>query len=116
MRQTGRTTTLEERVLIVDMSRRGAVREIAAELARPLSTVRKWRQRYLREGRAGLSSQMGRLVAGALSTFLAELRAICSNCGTNILVGDHAPCGQKSPRTPASPHSVYPVGRALQLT
>ena len=77
MRQTGRTTTLEERVLIAEHVEAGrSSREIAAELARPLSTVRKWRQRYLREGRAGLSSQMGRPAAGALSTFPAELRAI----------------------------------------
>lgn len=75
MSQTGRTTTLEERVMIAKRVEAGqSSLEIAVELGRPLSTVRKWRQKYLREGRAGLSSQMGRPATGALSTFPPELR------------------------------------------
>ena len=61
MRHKGQTTTLEERITIaerIDAGQNG--REIADELGRPLPTIRKWRQKYLREGRAGLSSQMGR--------------------------------------------------------
>lgn len=42
-------------------------REIAEALGRPLATVRKWRQRYQRGGRKGLSCQMGRAAAGALA-------------------------------------------------
>jgi transposase len=76
MSQTGRTTTLEERVMIAERVDAGrSSPEIAAELGRPVSTVRKWRQRYLQEGRAGLTSQMGRPASGALSTFSPELRA-----------------------------------------
>ena len=77
MSHKGQTTTLEERVTIakrVDAGR--SSREIAEELVRPLPTIRKWRQRYLREGRVGLSSQMGRPTAGALATVSAEMKDV----------------------------------------
>ncbi|HEY5730337.1 MAG TPA: helix-turn-helix domain-containing protein [Anaerolineales bacterium] len=61
MSNNGQTTTLKERVMIAEWVEAGqSSREIADELGRPLPTIRKWRQKYLREGRAGLSSQMGR--------------------------------------------------------
>lgn len=75
MSHKGQTTTLEERVTIAERVDAGhSSREIAAELGRPLATVRKWRQRYKQEGRAGLSSQMGRPTAGALAKTPAEMR------------------------------------------
>jgi transposase len=75
MSNKGRTTTLEERVTIARQVDAGqSSREIAEELERPLATVRKWRHRYLREGRAGLSSQMGRPATGALATAPAEMK------------------------------------------
>ena len=75
MSQRGRTTTLEERVTIAERVRAGqSSREIAEGLGRPLATVRKWRQRYQREGRTGLSSQMGRPAAGALAKTPAEMK------------------------------------------
>jgi transposase len=75
MSYKGQTTTLEERVMIAERVDAGqSSGEIAEELERPLATVRKWRQRYLREGRAGLSSQMGRPAAGALATAPAEMK------------------------------------------
>jgi len=75
MSHKGQTTTLEERVTIAERVHEGqSSREIAEELGRPLSTVRKWRQRYLREGRAGLSSQMGRPAAGALAKTPREMK------------------------------------------
>lgn len=75
MSHKGQTTTLEERVTITERVDAGqSSREIAEELGRPLSTIRKWRQRYLREGRAGLSSQMGRPAAGALATAPSEMK------------------------------------------
>lgn len=75
MSEKGQTTTLGERVAIAERATSGqSSREIADELGRPLATVRKWRQRYLREGRAGLSSQMGRPAKGALASVSAELR------------------------------------------
>jgi len=75
MQQKGKTTTLEERVLIGERASAGqSSREIALELGRPLATIRKWRQRYGREGRDGLSSQMGRPAAGALATIPAEMK------------------------------------------
>jgi len=75
MSNKGQTTTLEERVMIAEWVDAGrSSREIAEELMRPLPTIRKWRQRHLREGRAGLSSQMGRPAAGALATAPAEVK------------------------------------------
>jgi transposase len=75
MNTKGQTTTLEERVTIAERVRVGqSSRKIAEELGRPLSTARKWRQRYNREGRDGLSSQMGRPAAGALATVPTEMK------------------------------------------
>ena len=75
MSQKGRTTTLEERVNIAERVCAGeSGREIAQALGRPLATVRKWRQRYRREGRTGLTSQMGRPANGALASAPAEMK------------------------------------------
>ncbi len=75
MSQKGQTTTLEERVTIAERVRAGqSSREIADALGRPLATVRKWRQRYRREGRTGLYSQMGRPAQGALASAPAEMK------------------------------------------
>jgi transposase len=75
MRYKGQTTTLEERVRIAEQVKAGqSSREIAVELERSLATVRKWRQRYRRKGRAGLSSQMGRPTTGVLATAPAEMK------------------------------------------
>ena len=75
MSYKGQTTTLEERVTIAERVRAGqSSREIATELGRPLPTIRKWRQRYLREGRAGLASRMGRPTVGTLATAPAEMK------------------------------------------
>jgi len=75
MSYKGQTTTLEERVTIAERVDAGqSSREIAEELGRPLPTIRKWRQRYLREGRAGLTSRMGRPAVGALVTAPAEMK------------------------------------------
>lgn len=75
MSRKGRITTLAERVEIGERSQAGqSDREIAQGMARPLATVRKWRRRFQREGRAGLSSHMGRPASGALGQFSAEMR------------------------------------------
>ena len=75
MSQRGQPTTLAERVTIVEQADAGkSSYEIAQELGLPLATVRKWRQRYRRSGRAGLSSQMGRPATGALGQSPPELR------------------------------------------
>ena len=75
MSPKGQTTTLEERVTIADRVRAGqSSREIAEALGRSLATVRKWRQRYQREGRMGLSSQMGRPAGGALAMTSTEMK------------------------------------------
>jgi len=75
MSNKGQITTLAERVTIAERVEAGqSSREIAEELRRPLSTIRKWRQRYLREGRAGLTSQMGRPAVGALAQTSVEMK------------------------------------------
>jgi len=75
MSYKSQTTTLEERVMIVERADAGqSSREIAIALEWSLATVRKWRQRYRRKGRAGLSSQMGRPATRALATAPAEMK------------------------------------------
>jgi transposase len=75
MSQRGQPTTLEERVAIAERASAGKRNcEIANELGRPLATIRKWRQRYRRKGREGLSSQMGRPVSGALGQSPLEVK------------------------------------------
>lgn len=75
MGSKGKTTTLEERVLIGEMAKAGRTsRETGLELGRPLATVREWRQKYAREGRDGLLSLMGRPAAGVLATAPAGMK------------------------------------------
>jgi transposase len=76
MSKKGHPTTLEERVTIAERASAGkSSRKIAQELGRPVATVRKWRQRYKREGRAGLVSKIGRPAAGALAQSSPEMKA-----------------------------------------
>jgi transposase-like protein len=75
MSQKGQTTTMEERVKIGEFADSGkSSREIANELGRSITTIRKWRYRYRRNGRVGLSSQMGRPATGALGRSKPEMR------------------------------------------
>ena len=67
----GRRTTIEERVLICELSEIGHTdREIGEQMGWSRWTVRKWHRRG-REGRKALASAMGRPATGILSTFLA---------------------------------------------
>ena len=75
MSEKGQITTHAERVSIAERARAGkSSHEISADIGRPLATVRKWRQRYQREGRGGLVSQMGRPANGALASVPTEMR------------------------------------------
>lgn len=75
MSHKGQVTTLEERVIIAEGVEAGkSSREMAEELKRPVATICKWRQRYLQNGRAGLSSPMGRPADGALATSPVEMK------------------------------------------
>ncbi len=75
MLRRGQTTTFQERL---DISERAAAGQSDPEIATTLGcsvwTVRKWRRRGQQQGRAGLTSQMGRPITGPLSTLLAEMR------------------------------------------
>jgi transposase len=63
-------TTLQERVMIQELTRSGlSDRRIAQQMGLGLSTVRKWRRKGQRYGTAGLVSQMGRPAKGFMSTF-----------------------------------------------
>ena len=70
----GQVTSFAERVEIGKRWEAGeSDQEIALALGRPLATIRKWRRRNQHEGRAGLSSQMGRPTRGALAQFSGEI-------------------------------------------
>ncbi len=63
----GQPTYLAERVEIGERWQAGqSDAHIAQALQRPLATVRKWRRRYQRQGRAGLTRPLGRPKVGAL--------------------------------------------------
>jgi transposase len=77
MAPKGRTTTLAERVEIGERWEAGRNDpEIAVAMGLPVSTVRKWRRKYKKEGRASLTARMGRPRAGALGQFPLEVRDI----------------------------------------
>lgn len=63
-------TSLAERIDIVESSEAGeAAWRISRRLRWRMSTIRKWRNRGRRLGRAGLVSHMGRPASGVLSSF-----------------------------------------------
>lgn len=65
-----KTTTLQERVLIMEYAQQGLTdRRIACLLKISIHTVRKWRRRGRSQGREGLWLHLGRPAKGALSTF-----------------------------------------------
>ena len=75
MIRRGQTTTFPERLDISERASAGqSDPEIAAALGCSVWTVRKWRRRGQQQGRAGLTSQMGRPSTGPLSTLPAEMR------------------------------------------
>jgi DNA-directed RNA polymerase specialized sigma24 family protein len=68
MLRRGQTTTFPERLEITERAATGQFDpEIAAALGCSIWTVRKWRRRGQRQGRSGLSSQMGRPISGPLT-------------------------------------------------
>jgi len=68
-------TTLEERIEIMNASERGEPTwRLSRRMGWRASTIRKWRLRGQKEGRAGLVSQMGRPKGGALSSYPAAVR------------------------------------------
>ena len=74
MSNKGQTTRFAERVEIGERwQARQSDPQIAQEIQEPLATVRKWRRRFQRQGRAGLSSQIGRPKTGPLGHFSGEL-------------------------------------------
>lgn len=69
------TTTLAEREKIVKLwESKKSDSEISQALKLSIATVRKWRRKYQKQGRAGLASHMGRPATGALGQFSFEIR------------------------------------------
>lgn len=70
-----RVTSLEERVTMIELAQAGYTdRQIAQETGWSVATVRKWRRRWQRLGRCGLSLRMGRPATGAMGTFPLPIR------------------------------------------
>ncbi len=111
-----RTTSLQDRVMIMDLAASGLSDGVIAErLGWSLATVRKWRRRGQRQGRSGLVSGMGRPTHGALSSFdvrrqssIAELapgasalgrrrRWSCRLARRRTWAGNVCPSGRRSP-------------------
>lgn len=68
-------TDVAQRWEIVERSEGGeSDRAIAKTMALSLSTVRKWRRKWAKEGRSGLGSQMGRPRTGPLSSSGDEVK------------------------------------------
>jgi transposase InsO family protein len=71
-----RPTTLEERLMIVELAQTGVPdAQIAQQLGWSVATVRKWRQRG-RQGRAALVSRMGRARTGPVRAQSPRERAL----------------------------------------
>ena len=88
MAPKGRTTTLAERVEIGERWEAGQKDpEIAAAMGLPVSTVRKWRRKYKKEGRAGLTSRMGRPPLVRWASFPMRFVTPFVKCARNTLAG-----------------------------
>jgi transposase len=73
--QRGRKSSLEERIDIGERWQAGQTDpQIAQAMGFSVWTVRKWRRKYQRSGRAGLSLPMGRPPTGALGQFPKDIR------------------------------------------
>lgn len=69
-----KATNFQERIRIMELSQIGYKdSDIARQLNRSLSTVRKWRRRGISGGHAALVSEIGRPAEGSLSTFPESL-------------------------------------------
>ncbi len=67
-------TSYPERLKIEKLSQKGLTdREIAGQLGLSIPTVRKWRRRLKRGGKACVLSRMGRPKRGAMSTYPSEM-------------------------------------------
>ncbi len=75
MHLRGHTTTFQTRLEISERAAAGLNdTQIATAVGCSIWTVRKWRRRFIHQGRVGLTSHVGRPATGPLSTFPKELR------------------------------------------
>jgi transposase len=88
--QRGRKTNLEERIEIGERWQAGQTDpQIARAMGVSVWTVRKWRRKYQRTGRAGLASPMGRPPTGALGQFPKQIGQVVQQMRQNHPAGDH---------------------------
>jgi hypothetical protein len=75
MRQRGQWTTFQTRLEISEHAAAGLNDpQIATVVGCSIWTVRKWRRRFMHQGRSSLTSHMGRPATGPLGTFPKELQ------------------------------------------
>jgi transposase-like protein len=88
MFRRGQITSFQERLDITERAAAGqSDKQIAAALGCSVWTVRKWRRIGQRQGRKGLTSQMGRPTTGPLGAFPSVLRdtiPLLSNWGSVV--------------------------------
>lgn len=71
----GTTSSYPERLKIEKLSKKGLTdRQIAEQVGFSVSTVRKWRRKLKRGGKAAVLSHPGRPRQGALSSYPQEMR------------------------------------------
>ncbi len=103
MEQKGKPTSLEERIEIGERWKTGQNDpEIAKIMELSIWTVRKWRRNFQRDGRAGMSSKMGRPSTGALSQSSSEIREKIS-----VLREEHSGWGPITILTELEKNSVF---------
>mgnify|MGYP005858685289 CR=1 FL=1 len=112
-------TSLRIRVMIQELAGAGlADRQIARQLGVSPPTVRKWRRRGQRHRSAGLISEMGRPVRGAMSTFPAKFadplrtwRTAHPGWGAKTLYVElhHHPAGYQAPPRSCPRLELHPL-------
>ena len=75
MGRRAQRVSYEEKLEICELALAGKTDpEIAIALGRSVHTVRKWRRRFIKHGKSGLRTTMGRPAKGILSSYPKELR------------------------------------------
>ncbi len=93
MQQRGQTTTFQTRLQISEYATAGLNDpQIATAVGCSVWTVRKWRRRWHKRGRVGMTSHMGRPATGpALVASLTNEQRPFFNCANCILALDRPP-------------------------
>ena len=74
MASTNSTTLAQREEIGERWKNKETDRQISESMRLSIETVRKWRRKYAKQGRSGLSSQRGRPASGALGQFSQDVR------------------------------------------